>query len=160
MTDYFSEKGRLNRWPYFLRMCVFYGFFFLIWISMVVADYGGIIGSIGFIIFILLILIALPVLFIGSVFALAQSIQRLHDLDKSDRYILIIFADIIPLIGRIIVLGFVLYLFLAKGTTGPNRFGPDPLGGEAGDSNYPAQPSNSEVIDAEHEDSYENDEDQ
>ena len=90
--------------------------------------------------------------FIIGLFILAQSAKRLHDLDKSDWYLLIRLTALIPRIGWVILLAFELYLFLAKGTTGPNRFGPDPLGREAGDSNDSAQSLNSEVVDAEYED--------
>jgi len=151
MTDYFSSEGRLNRWPYFLRMCVFHGFFLITWLFMTITDYGGIIGSISLIIFILLLLISIPFYFVGIVFVLMQSIQRLHDLNKSGWYLLIIFAAFIPYIGEIIVFGFELYLFLVKGTTGPNRFGPDPLGGKTEGSTYPVQSPNSEIVDAEYE---------
>ncbi len=54
--------------------------------------------------------------------SLAVAIRRLHDLDKSGWWILL---SLIPLIGAIILIVW----FCTKGTTGPNRFGPDPLGG-------------------------------
>jgi Predicted membrane protein len=148
MTDYFTYEGRLNRWPYFKRMAVYCGVYLLIWIVMTLADYEN---GIGIIIFMFLILLSIPFHFVGFVFVVMQSIQRLHDLNKSGWYLLIILVVFIPLIGGFIVLGFELYLLLIKGTTGPNRFGPDPLGGEAGNSNYPVQSLNSEVVDAEYE---------
>ena len=52
---------------------------------------------------------------------LALSIRRLHDLDRSGWWFLLIF---IPLIGGI----WLLVWFCMRGTVGPNRFGPDPLG--------------------------------
>jgi uncharacterized membrane protein YhaH (DUF805 family) len=52
---------------------------------------------------------------------LAVSIRRLHDLDRSGWWFLLIF---IPLIGGI----WLLVWFCMRGTVGPNRFGPDPLG--------------------------------
>ena len=52
---------------------------------------------------------------------LAVSIRRLHDLDHSGWWFLLIF---IPLIGGI----WLLVWFCMRGTVGPNRFGPDPLG--------------------------------
>ena len=48
------------------------------------------------------------------------SIRRLHDLDKSGLMLLLV---LIPLIDII----FLLYLWLAPGTVGRNRFGEDPL---------------------------------
>jgi uncharacterized membrane protein YhaH (DUF805 family) len=54
---------------------------------------------------------------------LAVSIRRLHDLDRTGWWILLV----ITVIGAIVLLVW----DCMKGTTGPNRFGPDPLGGAA-----------------------------
>ncbi|AYV48351.1 DUF805 domain-containing protein [Caulobacter flavus] len=51
--------------------------------------------------------------------SLAVSFRRLHDTDRSAWWILI---GLIPLIGAIVLLIF----YLLPGTTGPNKFGPDP----------------------------------
>jgi uncharacterized membrane protein YhaH (DUF805 family) len=52
---------------------------------------------------------------------LAVAVRRLHDTDHSGWMYFILF---IPLVGVIIFLVFV----CQRGTEGPNRFGPDPLG--------------------------------
>lgn len=52
--------------------------------------------------------------------SLAIGVRRLHDLDKSGWWMLLV---LIPLLGALILL----VLFVMKGTTGPNRFGMDPL---------------------------------
>jgi uncharacterized membrane protein YhaH (DUF805 family) len=52
---------------------------------------------------------------------LAVTVRRLHDDDKSGWFILL---GLIPLVGF-----YLLYLYVIPGTTGPNRFGPDPKGG-------------------------------
>jgi uncharacterized membrane protein YhaH (DUF805 family) len=54
---------------------------------------------------------------------LAISIRRLHDIDRSGWWVLITFT----------VIGIILLLIWActRGTTGPNRYGPDPLAGVA-----------------------------
>lgn len=64
---------------------------------------------------------------LGAVFALltllpsiAVGVRRLHDIDRSGWWLLIIF---VPLIGLIVLLVWA----CTKGTTGDNRFGPDPL---------------------------------
>ena len=49
----------------------------------------------------------------------AVSIRRLHDLDRKWAWLLIYFTGI----GAIVLLVW----FCMKGTSGPNRFGPDPL---------------------------------
>jgi uncharacterized membrane protein YhaH (DUF805 family) len=51
--------------------------------------------------------------------SLAVGFRRLHDTDRSAWWILI---GLIPLIGWITLIVF----YLLPGTTGPNRFGPDP----------------------------------
>lgn len=55
---------------------------------------------------------------------LAIYIRRLHDTDRSGWWFLIAF---IPLLGVIVLMIFC----ILRGTAGPNRFGPDPITGEA-----------------------------
>jgi len=54
--------------------------------------------------------------------SLAIGVRRLHDTDRSGWWWLLSF---IPLIGIIVLIVF----WCFEGTRGPNRFGPDPLGG-------------------------------
>jgi uncharacterized membrane protein YhaH (DUF805 family) len=59
--------------------------------------------------------------------SLAVAFRRLHDTDRSAWWMLIAF---VPLIG-----GLVLFIFnVLPGTTGPNKFGPDPKTGETADT--------------------------
>jgi uncharacterized membrane protein YhaH (DUF805 family) len=53
--------------------------------------------------------------------ALGVTIRRLHDSDRSGWWVLIGF---VPLIGGIVLLIFM----ILPGTSGSNRFGPDPIG--------------------------------
>jgi uncharacterized membrane protein YhaH (DUF805 family) len=55
---------------------------------------------------------------------LAVSFRRMHDLDRSAWWLLL---GLLPLIGGLILL----YWYVQRGTVGGNRFGPDPLAGEA-----------------------------
>jgi uncharacterized membrane protein YhaH (DUF805 family) len=55
--------------------------------------------------------------------SLAVGARRLHDLDRTAWWLLLI----ITVIGAIVLLVW----FCMRGTAGPNRFGPDPLGGTA-----------------------------
>jgi uncharacterized membrane protein YhaH (DUF805 family) len=72
--------------------------------------------------------LALVVVCLGLIVpSLAVGFRRLHDIDKSAWWLLI---GLIPLIGVIVLLVF----FVLPGTPGPNRFGPDPKGGEAPDA--------------------------
>lgn len=52
---------------------------------------------------------------------LAVSVRRLHDLDRTGWWLLLV----LTMIGVILLIVW----DCIKGTTGPNRFGPDPLGG-------------------------------
>jgi uncharacterized membrane protein YhaH (DUF805 family) len=71
-------------------------------------------GGVITMIFVLLIIIP----------GIAVSVRRVHDQDKSGWFILI------PIYGFI--------LMFIEGTRGPNRFGPDPKGGDAGAPSYAA----------------------
>jgi uncharacterized membrane protein YhaH (DUF805 family) len=53
--------------------------------------------------------------------SLAVSIRRLHDIDRTGWWWLIVFT----IIGIFVLI----YWACVRGTSGPNRFGPDPLGG-------------------------------
>ena len=81
-------------------------------------------ASIAGILFVLLSLlllifasISLYILYTGII----MSIRRLHDRNMRGWWYLMI---LIPYVGSFVLL----VLFCLKGTTGPNRFGPDPLG--------------------------------
>jgi uncharacterized membrane protein YhaH (DUF805 family) len=50
---------------------------------------------------------------------LALGFRRLHDIDKSAWWLLIV---LIPFIGALVLL----YFAVQPGTVGPNKFGPDP----------------------------------
>ncbi len=63
--------------------------------------------------------------------SIAIGVRRLHDLDRSGWWLLLVF---IPLIGAIVLL----IWYCAKGTAGPNRFGPDPLATVDGWARTPA----------------------
>ena len=109
--------GRINRQVY--------------WIQGVLALFGAYI-VLGIIVGLLALAVeelALAVVFIGYLALLWPSIaimvKRCHDRDKSGWFILIMFIPVIGSIWLLVELGFL------QGTVGENRFGPDPLGGEA-----------------------------
>ena len=63
---------------------------------------------------------------------IAVNVRRLHDRDMSGWWYLGAFiAGMIPLVGWIISLAYLVLMFL-PGTPGPNRFGPDPKDPSAG----------------------------
>jgi len=53
--------------------------------------------------------------------SIAVAIRRLHDLDRTGWWFLLVF---LPIIGGI----WLFIWFCTRGTVGPNRFGPDALG--------------------------------
>lgn len=97
-------SDRMNRLPYFLSSLVVGG-----GSSLLTQMLGGNVLS---------LVVVIATLFVGIILG----VRRLHDLDLSGWAILMI---LIPLANIV----FLLYLTFAKGTTGPNRFGADPLNG-------------------------------
>jgi uncharacterized membrane protein YhaH (DUF805 family) len=69
--------------------------------------------------------------------SIAVSVRRLHDVDFSGSWLLIVF---VPIIGWI----FLLILAIRIGTQGANRFGADPLS-EHGNSNSDGETRNSSI---------------
>ncbi len=51
--------------------------------------------------------------------SIAVAIRRLHDTDRSGWWLLI---ALVPFVGALVLL----YFYVSDGTSGPNRFGPDP----------------------------------
>lgn len=77
----------------------------------------------------ILCLSLMSIVFILNCYAeILMSIRRLHDLNMRGWWYLLFIFIIIPYVGVLVWIAW-LVLFCTKGTTGPNRFGPDPLGG-------------------------------
>ena len=53
--------------------------------------------------------------------SLAADVKRYHDVDKSGWWVLILLVPVVGFVWFLIECGF------QRGTSGPNRFGPDPL---------------------------------
>lgn len=115
-NEIFTTEGRLNRYPYFKYMII-------LWLASFL--FGFVFGFLGT--FLTgdpdSMLTVIPT----GVFSLCTSvgiimigIRRLHDLDKSGWFMLIV---LIPFVNII----FALYLLLASGTVGYNQYGEDPL---------------------------------
>lgn len=59
--------------------------------------------------------------------SIALAVRRIHDFDRSGwLYLIVVIGGNIPIIGMLIFLGWLIVNFF-RGTTGPNRFGDDPL---------------------------------
>lgn len=111
---FFTSEGRLNRKSYIYRS------FFL---SIVLCVVQGVLTFAAETFGTLELLFAVAAFALG-VFQLAANImlgvRRLHDLDKSGWWMLLL---CVPLVN----LFFALYLLFFKGTEGPNEYGEDPL---------------------------------
>jgi len=105
----FTFKGRRNRFSFFATEIVLaagiYGGLVLTEFDLYTSEY------------IWLFLVSLvPVIWVN----LSVTVQRMNDLDISGSWYCLNF---VPVLRE----GFFLYLLLRKGTTGPNKNGPDPL---------------------------------
>ncbi len=110
----FGFEGRIPRrlwWYYMLGLAI-------AWALAAAFDraIGGQGGSFG--------CATLGVWFVGVLTGAAVCTKRLHDIDRSAWYLLLIVIPVIGQVWAIVELGF------KKGTTGPNGFGADPLGGQ------------------------------
>jgi len=119
----FSFQGRINRAKFWLVHVV-------MWVIVLVV-FGAILGSaavssdpqaalqsVGAVGGLILFVVYVLALWIG----LAIAAKRWHDRNKSAWWILIIFVPVVGGLWYLIECGFL------RGTTGPNKFGPDPLG--------------------------------
>ena len=101
-------SGRLNRRP-----------FFEIWTLMMLVSFviGVLVDNFPNDI---VIYTGLFVAIYISIYQLSAAIRRLHDTDLTAWHALILFVPFVNFF-------FMLYLFFAKGTQGPNQYGADPL---------------------------------
>ena len=112
-ADFSGRSRRLEYWMFALLQVIMMGAAFLIAIAMGAGQDGEVPA--------LLWILLLGYLAVFLVPGIAVTVRRFHDQDKSGWFYLLSF---IPYIG-----GFVMFVFMCiEGTSGPNRFGPDPLG--------------------------------
>ena len=108
LNEIFTTEGRLNRWRYLK---------YQVTLALIPSLVGFFVSSTDSV----LLTVPAGILSIAaSVGGIMLAIRRLHDLDKSGLMLLLV---LIPLIDIILLL----YLWLAPGTVGRNRFGADPL---------------------------------
>lgn len=111
---FFTSKGRLNRKSYIYRS---------IFLSLVLGIIQLILELATAAIEALELLFAVMILvlcifgFVASIMMLAR---RLHDLDKSGWWMLLLFVPLVNIL-------FYIYILFFKGTEGPNQYGDDPL---------------------------------
>ena len=114
---YVDFQGRARRSEYWF----FQLFYFLVSVVLFIlmsltAGTNGSSGALGTILALVLLVFSL-----GTFLpALAVLIRRLHDTDRSGWWI---FLGLVPLVGPIILI----IWYCTKGTTGPNKYGLDPV---------------------------------
>ncbi len=117
-ADFQGRSQRQEYWMFVLGVVIVEVILFGLY-----AVLGGMTGNAGGIA--LLPMILLVIFGLGIIVpAIAVQVRRFHDQDKSGWFVLL---GLIPYVGGLIVLVFM----CLPGTPGPNRFGPDPLGGNA-----------------------------
>jgi uncharacterized membrane protein YhaH (DUF805 family) len=106
-SHYVTFSGRAQ------RSALWYFVLFFVIVSIVTNFIDAALGTYGIVGLLVSLALLLPYLSVW--------IRRLHDLDRTGWWVLIAFTGI----GTILLIVW----FCMKGTTGPNRFGPDPLAG-------------------------------
>ena len=111
---FFTSKGRLNRKSYIYRS---------IFLSLVLCVVQGVLtfaaNTIGAL-ELLFAVVAFGFSLFGFVSNIMMGVRRLHDLDLSGWWMLLL---CVPLINFF----FAIYIYFFKGTEGPNQYGEDPL---------------------------------
>ena len=121
-ADFQGRSRRMEFWMFFLFLFIV-SFVLQILAGILAAgsmsvdpNTGAVVGGAGMgLIGIIILVFQLAVL----VPSIAVGVRRMHDQDKSGWFILIPIYNLV--------------LYCMPGTPGPNRFGPDPLGGGGGD---------------------------
>lgn len=119
----FSFQGRINRAKFWLVHVVMWVVVLVVFgatlgSAAVSSDPQAALQSVGLVGGLILLVVYILALWIG----LAIAAKRWHDRNKSAWWILIVFVPVVGGLWYLIECGFL------KGTTGPNKFGSDPLG--------------------------------
>ncbi len=121
--DIFQLRGRIGRLRYLAYTFTSY-FLFMILFGILLILFSGLLPALssydlsdGFFngVWLMILLLYSPLIFVSFVI----TIRRLNDLNLSGIYSLVPF---LPFVGSI----FILYIIFARGTTGPNKYGPEP----------------------------------
>lgn len=111
---FFTSDGRLNRKSYIYRN--FFLSFVLNIIRIILAVLAAYIDALE--------LLFTGLLYVSGIFGFVAGImmlaRRLHDLDKSGWWMLLLFVPLVNIL-------FYIYILFFKGTEGPNQYGEDPL---------------------------------
>lgn len=116
LNKIYTTEGRLNRLRYFMYQ--------IIWM-LISAVVGAILGFMCEFLTndVQSLLVIVPTVifsFAAGIGSIMLGIRRLHDLNKSGWFMLLL---LVPLINMV----FALYMYLAPGQVGANKYGADPL---------------------------------
>lgn len=120
-ADFQGRSTRMEFWMFFLFVVVVLVVLQMLAGMMLASSMsvdpqtGAVTGGGGFGIFAIIIWVFYLAVLVPSI---AVGVRRMHDQDKSGWFILIPIANLV--------------FYCLPGTPGPNRFGPDPLGGTGG----------------------------
>ncbi len=118
-SDFSGRACRSEYWWYILFVTLLY---------LAISIIGGILtvvtGLIGAYLLLALLIISMVGLLVPSI---AVTVRRLHDRNVSGWWLVVyIVLCLVPVLNTLVEIGFIVFTSL-KGTTGPNRFGEDPL---------------------------------
>jgi len=124
-TDFKGRSRRSEYWWVVLAVFLVFGVGgFIIGLIAGVAGGGGL-NVIGYLLFGIMGLAYLAII----IPLIALMVRRFHDLDQTGWLALVfILLSFIPIIGLLASIGLIVW-FAMPGTTGPNKYGPDPKGG-------------------------------
>lgn len=111
---FFTSKGRLNRKSYIYRS-IFLSLVLSV-IQAVLTFASNTIGALELLFAVLLLVLGI----FGVVASIMMLARRLHDLDKSGWWMLLLFVPLVNIL-------FYIYILFFKGTEGPNQYGENPL---------------------------------
>ncbi|MEM6554412.1 MAG: DUF805 domain-containing protein [Pseudomonadota bacterium] len=122
-TDFQGRSRRAEYWWFFLAYIIAV-FIFAFLINLIGGGMGSL-NPIGVIIMGIAALAGLAILIPG----IALGVRRFHDLDQTG-WLVLVFAILaaIPLLGFLSMIAQLIW-FAMPGTTGPNKYGPDPKSG-------------------------------
>ncbi len=118
-SDFSGRACRSEYWWYMLFVNLLY-----LGLSIIGGVLTVIAGLVGAYLMLALLIIAMVALIVPSI---AVSVRRLHDRNVSGWWLIPFFGlSVIPLLNTLLLIGYIVFTCL-KGTTGPNKFGEDPL---------------------------------
>lgn len=123
LFTYFSFKGRLNRWRYFLLSLPLGGLMLIAFVYITIKLNSNTVTNTAAYIYLAMYILLIIIL---SISGISLTVRRLHDLDKTGWFVLIQFLNFIPVLS-LFALAFNLYVMFFPGTDGPNPYGEDPL---------------------------------